>query len=354
MNVPIDPLREIDERSQEIFRQVVESYLRDGQPVGSRTISRAMDASLAPATVRNTMADLEDLGLLCSPHVSAGRLPTERGLRLFIDGFLEVGEVHEHEREQIEALCAGAGRNLREVLREVSEGLSGLAQCASLVFAPVTERREVKHIEFVRLDPMRALVVIVDVRDFVENRLIDLPPGLPAHSLIEASNYLNHRFVGRTLEEAKAEVETDIDSIRAELDAGVEKIVKAGLAVRSDEDDAPLILTGRARLFNGTMEFEDVERTRRLFEEIERNRSIRGILDSTLSGSGVHVFIGSENQLFDSSGSAIILAPLARGDEGKASSTLGVIGVIGPTRLNYARIIPMVDYTARSVGRLLG
>lgn len=354
MDAVTDTLRQLDERSQEIFRLVVEGYLRDGAPVGSRTVARAMDPSASASTVRNVMGDLEETGLLYAPHVSAGRLPTERGLRLFIDGFLELGEVSESERGRIEALCAGAGRSLREVLREVSEGLSGLASCASLVFAPVAERRPIKHIEFVRLDPVKALVVIVDARDFVENRLIDLPPGLPAHALAEASNYLNRRFSGRPLEEAMEAVESEIARDRADLDAEAEKVVKAGLAVRPGAGaDAPLILTGRARLLGGTEGTADMERIQRLFEDLERGRNTRRILDSTLAGPGVHVFIGADSELFERSGCAMIVAPLARGGGREVAAPLGAIGVIGPTRLNYARIIPMVDYTARAVGRLL-
>lgn len=354
MDAATDTLRQIDERSQEVFRLVVEGFLRDGLPVGSRTVSRAMGPGASPATVRNVMSDLEESGLLYAPHVSAGRLPTEQGLRLFIDGFLELGELPAGERERIEALCAGAGRSLREVLREVSEGLSGLASCASLVFAPVAGRRPIKHIEFVRLDPAKALVVIVDAHDLVENRLIDLPPGLPAHALVEASNYLNRRFSGRTLEEAVAAVDSEIERDRADLDVETEKVVKAGLAVRPDSGpEAPLILTGRARLLRGTSDRTDMERIQRLFEDLERGRNTRRILDSTLAGSGVHVFIGAESELFERSGCAMIVAPLARGEERGVSAPLGAIGVIGPTRLNYARIIPMVDYTARAVGRLL-
>ncbi len=346
------PLRELDQRSQEIFRLIVESYLVDGVPVGSRTIAKGLNGALSPASVRAVMADLEGLGFLYAPHVSAGRLPTERGLRLFIDGLLKLGELPKADSSRIEALCTGAGRNLREVLREVGEELSGLAQCASLVVAPTRGQRAVKHIEFVRLDPLRALVVIVDTHDLVENRLITLPPGLPAHTLIEASNYLNDRFVGRSLEEARRKVEAEIAADQADLDVETQKVIEAGLAVRSASDGDPsLILTGRARTLEGVQEHADMERVRLLFESLERGRTVRRLLNATRDGSGVHVFIGAETELFALSGCSMIVAPLAQGES--KDGPLGAIGVIGPTRLNYARIIPMVDYTARAVGRLL-
>jgi len=348
----ISPLSELDERSQEIFRQVVESYLQGGAPVGSQTVAKELNGTLSPASIRAVMAELEGLGLLYAPHVSAGRLPTERGLRLFIDGFLKVGELPVSDSSRIEALCAGAGRNLREVLREVGEGLSGLSQCASLVITPTQEQRAIKHIEFVRLDPGRALVVIVDTHDLVENRLIDLPPGLPAHALIEASNYLNDRFAGRSLEEASRAIEADMTVDQADLDAETQRVIEAGLAVRTAADGDPsLILTGRARTLEGVQERAAMERVRLLFEAIERGRTLRRLLESTLDGSGVHVFIGAETELFALSGCSMIVAPIMQHDGG--TGPLGAIGVIGPTRLNYARIIPMVDYTARAVGRLL-
>ncbi len=346
------PLSELDERSQEIFRLVVETYLAGGAPVGSQTVARELNGVLSPASVRAVMAELEGRGFLYAPHVSAGRLPTERGLRLFIDGLLKLGELPPSERTRIEARCAGAGRNLREVLRTVGEELSGLAQCASLVVTPKAEQRAIQHIEFVRLDPGRALVVIVDTHDLVENRLIDLPTGLPAHALIEASNYLNDRFAGRSLQEASRTVEADLEADQAELDAETQKVIEAGLAVRTATDGDPsLILTGRARTLEGVRERVAVERVQLLFEALERGRTLRRLLDSTLQGSGVHVFIGAETELFARSGCALIVAPLVQHDG--SPGPLGAIGVIGPTRLNYARIIPMVDYTARAVGRLL-
>ena len=311
------PLSELDARSQEIFRQVVESYLEGGAPVGSQTVAKELNGALSPASVRAVMAELEGLGFLYAPHVSAGRLPTERGLRLFIDGLLKLGDLPQSDCSRIEALCAGAGRNLREVLREVGEGLSGLAQCASLVITPKEEQRAIRHIEFVRLDPGRALVVIVDTHDLVENRLIDLPPGLPAHALIEASNYLNDRFAGRSLEEAGRAIEADMAADQAELDAATQKVIEAGLAVRTAADGDPsLILTGRARTLEGVQERANMERVQLLFEALERGRTLRRLLDSTLQGSGVHVFIGAETELFALSGCSMIVAPLVQNESG--------------------------------------
>ncbi len=344
---------ELDQRSQEIFRRVVESYLVDGAAVGSRAVAKDLQGALSPASIRAVMANLERLGYLYAPHVSAGRLPTERGLRLFIDGFLKIGELPPDDRGRIEALCAGAGRTLPEVLRAVGEELSGLAQCASLVVTSTNAQRAIKHVEFVRLDPGRALVVIVDAHDLVENRLIELPPGLPAHALVEASNFLNDRFAGRSLEEARRLVESEIAAHEADLDVETQKVIGAGLAIRTaSETDSSLILTGRARTLEGVGEQAAMEEVQRLFEALERGRTLRRLLDSMLEGSGVHVFIGAETELFALSGCSLIVAPLAQDDN--SLEPLGAIGVIGPTRLNYAKIIPMVDYTARAVGRLLG
>ncbi|HEX9648823.1 MAG TPA: heat-inducible transcriptional repressor HrcA [Alphaproteobacteria bacterium] len=348
---------ELNERSRLIFSQIVESYFDTGEPVGSRTLSRKLPMQLSPATIRNVMADLEDLGLLFAPHTSAGRLPTERGLRLFIDGLLEIGDLSAEERDNIESQCAGAGRTLSEVLNQATEMLSGLTSAAGLVLAPKSEA-PVRHLEFVGMSPGRALAIMVLANGLVENRLIDLPVGITASALVEAANYINSRLIGRTLGEARGMIEVELAARRAELDALATRVVEAGLATLANVSDEPtLIVRGRANLFEDVSALADLERIRSLFDQLEQRKNLLRLIDSTLGGPGVHVFIGSESKLFDLAGCSMIVAPLGAkrglGDGSAAGACVGAIGVIGPTRINYARIIPMVDYTARAIGRLM-
>jgi len=342
-------IEQLNARSLDILRAVVESYLDNGEPVGSRTVSRRSAIDLSPASIRNVMADLEETGLIYAPHTSAGRLPTELGLRLFVDGMLEIGNLTEEERQRIDMQCAAKGRQRDEVLAEASNLLSGLCHCASLVMVPKTEA-PVAHIEFVPLSPEKALTVLVTEDGTVENRVVQLPPGLPASALTQATNYLNARFQNRTFEEARRVIEAELAEQRAELDQLTSKLVQEGLAVWSGEEDQPsLIVRGRANLLENVEEAEDLERVRKLFEDLESKRDLVKVLESARDAQGVKIFIGSENDLFSLSGSSMVVAPYMR-DE---NTIVGVIGVIGPTRINYARVIPMVDYTAKVVGRLL-
>jgi len=346
-------LAQLDERSREIFRQIVESYLTTGEPVGSRNISRLIPITLSPASVRNVMADLEALGLIYAPHTSAGRLPTELGLRFFVDALLEIGDVSGRDRQSIEAqvrTARGAG-NLDSVLDEASQLLSGLSRGAGVVTAAKTNPR-LKQIEFVRLEPGRALAILVSEDGQVENRLLDLPLDLPASSLIEAANFLNVRIRGRTLNEARAELEQALAAARAELDELTQKVVAAGLASWSggDTPDRRLIVRGQARLLEDLKALEDLERVRLLFNDLETKRGVIELLGKAEEAEGLRIFIGSENKLFSLSGSSTIVAPY----RDRTGRVVGVLGVIGPTRLNYARVIPMVDYTARVVSRVLG
>lgn len=345
-------LQELNERSREIFRQIVESYLTTGAPVGSRNISRQLPMSLSPASVRNVMSDLEALGLIYAPHTSAGRMPTELGLRLFVDSLLEVGDLSENEREHIErqVLAGHATRGFNEVLSEASGLLSGLSRCAGLV---LTEKRinRLKHIEFVSLDSERALLVLVGEDGAVENRVLKLPHGLPPSALAEASNYLNARMRGVTLQEARKRVKRELDERRAELNELTAKLIESGLAEWSGgrEDSKSLIVRGRAHLLEDLNALEDMERIRLLFEDLESKKELIQLLELADEAEGVRIFIGSENHLFSLSGSSVIVAPFRDTDR----NIVGVLGVLGPTRLNYARIIPVVDYTAKLVSRLL-
>jgi heat-inducible transcriptional repressor len=342
---------ELNQRSRDIFRHIVDAYVETGEPVGSRTLARRLGQTLSPATIRNVMADLEEAGLLVAPHTSAGRLPTEAGLRLFVDGLLEIGGLSEDERRSIESQCAASGRSLQQVLDQATEALSGLSRSAALVVAPKTER-PLKHIEFVHLAPGRALVVLVTEDGLVENRVVDVPMGLPPSTLVTASNFLNAKLVGRTLEEAKQIIAAEIDASRAQLDELSKKLIEAGLASWAGDrkGGGVLILRGQSKLLEDVTAMTDLERLRALFEALETKESLVRLLEATRQGEGVQVFIGAENPLFGIAGWSMIVAPYGNQHE----QVVGAIGVIGPARLNYARIVPMVDYTAKLIGRILG
>ena len=322
--MPDDVLAVLNARSQDIFRKLVERYLETGVPVGSRDLSRLLSQGLSPATVRNVMADLEDLGLIAAPHTSAGRLPTQQGLRFFVDAMLEIGAVDAGERHAIEQQIEGraADGKVEDLLTQASQLLSGLSHGAGVVIAQKSDL-VLRHIEFIRLDAERAMVVLVGEDGSVENRVLRLPPGMTANALVEASNYLAHLAVGHTLSETRKAVQNQRAETLTELDELTRNLVEAGLATLSDEGGAAtptVIVRGRANLINDTDKAD-----------------------------GVKIFIGSENKLFSLSGSSVILSPYKDANQ----KVVGVLGVIGPTRLNYARIVPVVDYTANVVSQML-
>ena len=344
-------LVEINDRSREIFRRIVESYLATGEPVGSRNLSRVLPMTLSPASVRNVMTDLESAGLIYAPHTSAGRLPTEAGLRFFVDAMLEVGAVSAEDRARIEAEVKASGKQMTTdaILAETTAMLSGLSRGAGVVATHKATSR-LKHIEFVRLDVGRALVVLVSEDGSVENRIVELPPGLPASALIEASNYLSARIRDKTITELSGEIESERRRAEGELDSLTARLVEGGLASWAGQSDSrQLIVRGQANLLEDLRAMEDLERIRLLFADLETKKDVIELLSRAEQGEGVRIFIGSENKLFSLSGSSMIVAPF-RDDTTKI---VGVLGVIGPTRINYARIIPMVDYTARLIGKAL-
>jgi heat-inducible transcriptional repressor len=344
------PIHELSERSREIFRLIVDGYVATGEPIGSRTLSRRLAQNLSPATIRNVMADLEEAGLLYAPHTSAGRLPTEAGLRFFVHGLLEVGRLAEDERRNIESLCVARGKSLPQALEEATSTLSGLSHCAGVVVVPKYER-PLKHLEFVHLGPGRALVVLVTEDGLVENRVIEVPLGLPPAALVSAGNYLNARLIGRSFEEARAAIQEEIDSNQARLDELTSRLVSAGLASWAGADKgSALIVRGQANLLEDVTAVADLERLRALFEMLETRETMLRLLDASMQGEGVQIFIGAESHLFGVAGCSMVIAPYQNSRE----QIVGAIGVIGPTRINYARIIPMVDYTAKMIGRLMG
>jgi heat-inducible transcriptional repressor len=346
-------LAQLNERSREIFRQVVESYLATGEPVGSRNLSRIIPMTLSPASVRNVMSDLEQLGLVYAPHTSAGRLPTEKGLRFFVDALMQIGDLTENDRRAIEAQVAASGqaKTIEDVLTEASGLLSGLTRAAGVVLTAKANMR-LKHVEFVRLEPERALVVLVAEDGQVENRVLNVPVGLPTSALTEASNFLNAHIRGSTLNEARGELQRALDARQAELDELTQKIVAEGLASWSggSSDERKLIVRGQAHLLEDLRALTDLERVRLLFDDLETRREVIDLLGRAEQAEGVRIFIGSENKLFSLSGSSTVVAPY----HDASGRIVGVLGVIGPTRLNYARVIPMVDYTAKVVSKLFG
>ncbi len=346
---------ELNERSRHLFRQIVETYLETGEPVGSRFLAQRSPLALSPATIRNVMSDLEQMGLLFAPHTSAGRIPTQHGLRLFVDGLLEIGHLSEQEREDIEGRLGVSDEPLENVVTRATAMLSGLSHCAGLVVAPKGEDA-LKHVEFVAVGPGKALVIMVTEGGTVENRIIEVPLGMLPSSLVEATNFLNARVRGRTLDDARKDVSAELETAKFELDALTAKVVAEGLATWSGVAQAPdpgsepqLIVRGQAHLLENVTAAEDLERIRMLFDDLEAKKDMIDLLDLAKGGDGVRIFIGSENKLFSLSGSSLIVAPYTN----TRNNIVGVLGVIGPTRLNYARVIPMVDYTARVVSRLI-
>ncbi|MCU0900574.1 MAG: heat-inducible transcriptional repressor HrcA [Cypionkella sp.] len=343
-------LAEMNDRSREVFRRVVEGYLDSGEPVGSRSLSRTMSEKISAATIRNVMQDLEFLGLLDSPHVSAGRIPTQLGLRMFVDGLLEVGSVADEDRERIDATLGGNDQDVSSLLDQVGAALSGITRGASLVLSPKREA-PIRHIEFVSLAPDRALVVLVFGDGHVENRLFSPPPGQTPSSMREAANFLNALAEGKTLSDLRRTIGQDIARRRQEIDVLARELVESGLAFweNDGEKSERLIVRGRSNLLDGATDGQEIDRIRSLFDDLERKRDIADFLELTESGEGVRIFIGSENKLFSLSGSSLVVSPYMNADR----KIIGAVGVIGPTRLNYGRIVPIVDYTAQLVGRMV-
>lgn len=343
-------LSDMNDRTREVFRRVVEGYLSSGEPVGSRTLTRTLSEKVSAATVRNVMQDLEYLGLLDSPHISAGRVPTQAGLRMFVDSLLEVGQVAPEDQEKIDATLGVNDHDVATLLDEVGAALSVITRGASVVLAPKREAA-IRHIEFVSLAADRALVVLVFADGQVENRVFVPPPGQTPSSMREAANFLNSLAEGRTLSELRANMVNEISKRRQEIDSLARELVESGLALweNAGEPSERLIVRGRSNLIDSVVDQAEIDRIRVLFDDLERKRDIAEFLNLTEAGEGVRIFIGSENKLFSLSGSSLVVSPYMNADR----KIIGAVGVIGPTRLNYGRIVPIVDYTAQLVGRLV-
>lgn len=352
-------LSDLDTRARAVFKDIVQSYLESGQPIGSRTLALSSGRSLSPATIRNTMADLTRYGLLSSPHVSAGRVPTHMGLRLFVDGLLELGELSPTEQSSLERQLSSSrqdfDRDPNAVLEQASSLLAGLAGGAGLVLTPTPDMsKAVRHVEFVNLGGEQTLVVLAYVDGTVENRLMPYPDGVLPSSLEHAGNFLSARLKGRRLSEARKDILSEIKDGLDAIDAAASNLIEQGLAAWSDETETrserALIVRGRDRLLDNLEAQVDLERIQLLFRDLEQKEDLIALLDQAESADGVKIFIGTENPLFSLSGNSVVVAPYR--DSGQR--IIGAVGVIGPTRLNYGRVIPVVDYTARLVGKLIG
>ena len=349
-------LSDLDARARDVFRDIVETFLSTGQPVGSRTLALESGLSLSPATIRNTMSDLTQMGLLISPHVSAGRIPTHRGLRLFVDGLLQVGDLGD-DQKAVNARLARQSENHDMLLTQASSLLAGLAGGAGLVLTPSipdAPQNPISHVEFIALENGQALVVLVYEGGHVENRLMPRPAGLPAAALERAGDFLSARLKGRRLEQAYKDILADIDSGRAAIDNAAANLIEKGLAdwagdTTTQRTQRQLIIRGQSQLLGNLEAQADIERIQMLFDDLERKENLIALLDQTQSADGVKIFIGAENPLFSLSDHSVVIAPYRNTQQ----QIIGAVGVIGPTRINYARVIPMVDYTAQLIGKLI-
>lgn len=343
-----NPITELNDRTRVIFRSVVESYLDSGAPVGSRTISKFSGLNLSPASIRNVMQDLEELGLLAAPHISAGRVPTNSGLRLFVDGMMQAAEPSMDEQRAIESQIAGDGP-IEAALAAATLVLAGLSACAGLVVVPNREA-VLKQFNFLRISARQILAILVGADGSVENRLIPIGDDVSDAMLTEAANYMTARLSGLTLVQALAKLDHEIRAEKAALDAASADLVRKGLMLWTIDAGARpvMIVKGQSNLIDEDAA-HDLDRVRQLLDQLESKEEIARLLDSARDAQSTRIFIGAENKLFSLSGSSVIAAPYR--DEG--GQVVGVVGVIGPTRLNYALIVPMVDFTAKALSRLM-
>lgn len=338
----------LNERSRAIFRLIVDSYMQSGEPVGSRTLSKLASLNLSPATIRNVMADLEGAGLLYAPHTSAGRLPTQQGLRLYIDGLMQIGELGADDRSEIETRCRAAGQSLPRMMEQAGSLLAGLSAAAGIVVAPKTDK-PVKQIQFVPLEPGRVLIVLVTADGMVENRVMDVAADTSSAVLTAAANFLNARLAGKTIAAARVTIEEEITQNRAQLDNLTAALVQRGLALDPQGPAEHIIVRGQSRLLEDVKAIEDLERARQLLAALEEQKTMARLLEATQDAEGIQIYIGAENNVFEHAGWSMVIAPY----KSAQNRIIGAIGVIGPTRLNYSRIIPLVDYTSRVMERLL-
>jgi len=340
---------ELSERSKKILKSVVETYLETGEPAGSETILKKVGIDLSASSIRTILANLQKDGLLYAPHTSAGRLPTDKGMRFFVDGLLEFGRLSKSEQENIKNQCQSKGSSFQEVLNEASKTISGLSNCAGIVVAPKFQNK-IKHIEFIKLNSNKIMSIIASENGLVENRILDSKTNYNDNTLKQASNYLNSKFVGKTIDQIKLMISEEIKNSKNQLDSIATKLVKEGIIEIVPNLETPYIfLHGQSSLLGEEVISKDLDQIRNLFDDIENKSNFLNVIENTRKGQGVQIFIGSQNFLFKHSGLSMVMAPY----KNKEQKIIGAIGVVGPTRLNYAKIVPLVDYTSKVVGRIL-
>ena len=340
---------ELSDKSKKIFKSVIESYLESGDPIGSKTLSKKLGFNFSASAIRSIMASLQKEGLLFAPHVSAGRLPTDKGMRYFVDGLLEFGRLSKSECETIKNQCQSTGASFEDVLDEASKMLSGLSNCASFVVAPKYQNK-IKHIEFIRLSSNQIMSIVANENGLVENRILDSTSNYDESTLKQVSNYLNSKYSGKTIDEIKKIISNEIENSQLELNKISQKLVEEGIIKLVPNFEAPYIfLHGQSSLLEDEIIAKDLDRMRTIFDDIENKSNFLSILESTNKGKGVQIFIGAKNLLFNHSGLSMVLAPYINNEQ----KIIGAIGVIGPMRINYARIVPLVDYTSKVIGKIL-
>ena len=340
----------LNNRSKEILKQLVDNYLETGEPIGSETLSKKMKLKISSSSIRSIMSELQQEGLLISPHHSAGRVPTDKGMRLFLDGLLEIGRLDNNDKNSIEIQCRSKGSSYSEVLQKASKALSGLSNCAGLVVAPKFQNK-VKHIDFLDLKNGQIMAIIVNENGLVENRVFQSGSKYQHFNLIEASNYLNDKLKGKTIENVQKKIIEEINNHKSELDLLSQNLVKKGIAEISTDDENPYIfLHGQSSLLNNEIVKGDLDKLKILFDKIDNKKNFLNLMENTSNADGVKVFIGSENILFNHTGLSVVMAPYKNNQQ----KVIGVIGVIGPMRINYSRIVPIVDFTSKLIGEILG
>tara|TARA_Y100000590_G_scaffold83785_1_gene93433 strand:+ start:15648 stop:16694 length:1047 start_codon:yes stop_codon:yes gene_type:complete len=340
----------LNEISRAILRQLVDFYVETGEPIGSETLSKKMRLKISSSSIRSIMAELQKEGLVYAVHKSSGRLPTDKGMRLFVEGLLEFGRLNENEKNSIESQCKSHGESYKEVLDKASETLSGLSNCAGLVVAPKYQNK-IKQIDFLDLNNGQIMAVLVNENGLVENRIFLSYSKFNDSNLREASNYLNDKLKGKTIEFVKKEILNEIKNHKIELDKVSENLVKTGIAEISSTKENPYIfLHGQSTLLNDEIIKGDLDKLKDLFDQIANKKSFLELMDSTSKADGVKIFIGYKNILFNHSGLSAVMAPYKNDQQ----EVVGAIGVIGPMRINYSRIVPIVDFTSKLVGRILG
>ena len=340
---------ELNDRSKLIFKKLVESYLKTGSPAGSETIMRTGGLNLSSASIRSILSDLQKEGLLFAPHRSAGRMPTEKGMRFFVDGLLEFGRISNIDKENIKQQCSSKGKSYEEVLDIASRAISGLSNYAGIVIAPKFQKN-LKHLEFIRLNKTQLMLILAYVNGEVENRIIEDSGQYNSSLLIQASNYLTSKFSNKNISQIKKLLELDIKKSQNDIEIISSKLIKQGIIETSPNVKNPYIfLHGQSNLLKDEIISKDLDQIRNLFDDIEKKSSFVEILENAGKAKGVQIFIGSKNFLFKHSGLSMIMAPY----KNKEQEIIGAIGVVGPTRLNYSKIVPLVDYTSKIIGKVI-